>query len=73
MSSPILSQELLTETLAAATYERFGRDFDATIEAWKRMLQNDGWDDAVGRTEFRRLIERGQAFLRSCGFYRRAQ
>ena len=70
---PMLGQpndQALSDVLAACVFERFGRDEETAREAWKRLLQNSGWDDTVdGRADFARMVERGQEFLNASNFY----
>jgi hypothetical protein len=54
--------------LAALIYARFNFNADEAIAAWKRMLQNDGWDDGQGRREWLDMASRGLKDLRSIGF-----
>ncbi len=52
--------------LAALVSARFGSE-EAAIEAMKRMMQNDGWDNTEGRIMWREYVARGRAFLRASG------
>jgi hypothetical protein len=51
------------DLLAALIYWRLGEDLRETVEAWKRLLQNDGWDDAAGVRDFEEMINRGTQLL----------
>jgi hypothetical protein len=55
------------ELLAALVLRRFRYDEVAAIAAWKRMLENGGWDDTEGRREWRRMADRGAQRLRHEG------
>lgn len=59
----------ISEVLAYLVYVRFDKDLDASVEAWKRLLQNSGWDDADGdgRNEWLQMAQRGQRSLREVG------
>jgi hypothetical protein len=55
------------ELLAALVLARFGFDEDQAIAAWKRLLENNGWDDAEGRRLWRGMADRGERRLRAEG------
>lgn len=54
--------------MAALIFLRFNRDHEAARAAWKRLLQNDGWDATPeGRQEWVDQVERGLRILRAMG------
>ena len=53
--------------LAALIVLRFGGHAEG-IEAWKRMLQNSGWDETPeGREQWWDMVEKGLRDLRELG------
>lgn len=57
--------------MAALVFIRFDRDHEAARAAWKRLLQNDGWDaDEEGRNEWQKMVSLGLRLLRSVGLDR---
>lgn len=58
------------DLLAALVRSRFSSTGDdSAIAAWKRLMENDGWDDAVGRAEWIAQAERGTRALADAGLY----
>lgn len=48
--------------LASLIRRRFGA---GGIPAWKRLFQNDGWDDAEGVDDWHRMADLGDAYFRA--------
>ena len=56
--------------LAGLIFWRFRGDEKAAREAWKRLLQNPGWDETPdGRAEFSQMIHKGLHDLRRLGLH----
>ena len=55
------------DLLAGLVLERFSGSPSQAIAAWKRMLQNDGWDNAQGREEWLAMANRGIRKLQEKG------